>query len=338
MTTDLEEMLTGGMARYAETVSLPDGLVRAARRCRRRRLTVRACASVGSALAVAVTALIVVGGGPKPGSQMLTDAYVVSEAQSALTAAGTNDGQVMHATSVDTLWAKGIAAWAAVNYTGPLGSLPRDATWASGFGKGFLSPLVTTTVWWSYRNEEVIEPYSAQGTLQADQGYILSPSTVTSIAVNNVTRTWSRYQWSVGDSGLPFAGPSIHGQLFLGPSCEKGGYSVLSELSWPEYLRSALACGDFRYTGRTTLDGRQALVLDNAPSRRATREAETLWVDPRTYLPIRELQQLIPGTIAGMIEPGTFDPVQTDFQWLPPTPANIRRATVSIPAGYRETH
>jgi hypothetical protein len=318
MTPDLEELLADGLARYAETVSMPDGQLRAARTRRRRRLIMRACTAGATGLAVAVATMALVGG-PHGEPQMLTDAYVVSQVQVALTAAESNDGMVMHATSQDTLWAKG-----------------GEAAWKQAWGPTAGDPLWTKDVQWSYRNEELIEPYSIQGTVQGEQADIVSPGTLTEVGVDYTTHTWSRDQWRIGTGGLP--SPSAHGQLFLPPSCKGEGYSVLSDLSWPAYLRSALSCGDLRYAGKATLNGRQVLMLDNVPSRGVRDVAETLWVDPRTYLPVRELWQLIPGSVAGYILPGAFDPVQTDFQWLPPTPANIAHATVSIPAGFRETH
>lgn len=47
----------------------------------------------------------------------------------------------------------------------------------------------------------------------------------------------------------------------------------------------------------------------------------TVWVDPAAYLPVRlDLGQII----------------QTNFQWLPPTPANLALVNVPVPAGFRQ--
>jgi len=46
----------------------------------------------------------------------------------------------------------------------------------------------------------------------------------------------------------------------------------------------------------------------------------TLWVNPATYLPMR-------------LEAGGL---QTDFQWLPPTPANLAMLNMPAPAGFHQ--
>jgi hypothetical protein len=46
----------------------------------------------------------------------------------------------------------------------------------------------------------------------------------------------------------------------------------------------------------------------------------TLWVNPTTYLPVRF----------------TVGPLQNDFQWLRPTPANLALLRVPVPAGFRQ--
>jgi hypothetical protein len=59
---------------------------------------------------------------------------------------------------------------------------------------------------------------------------------------------------------------------------------------------------------------------------------------PETYLPIRMVLQQLPqkkGLLQSVL-PGSFDPVVTDFQWLPATPANIAMAGVAVPNGFRQ--
>ena len=62
-----------------------------------------------------------------------------------------------------------------------------------------------------------------------------------------------------------------------------------------------------------------------------------LWIDPETYLPIREVQQVVPGTPLGFAMPGDYDPITTDFSWLPPTQANIAKVSLPVPPGFHRT-
>jgi hypothetical protein len=295
MTTDLEQMLAEGMARYAQTVGAPDGLLDAARKRRRRRVALRACTATGAAFAVAAATVILATGASSNGPQVLTEAYVVKKVQAALAEA--NNGQVMHATSK-----------------------------TSTSGK---------SVWWSYQDEEIVQQYSQHDTVQAERAYVVSGGTVTATSVSYTSRTWTRGQWTLGSAGLPFAAPSVHGQVFLAPSCPRGTYPTSLSLSWSAYLHSALTCGEFRYAGKATLNGKQAIVLDNMPSRGASHVAEKLWVDPQTYLPIREDRQILPNTAVGFSPAGTYEPTTTDFQWLPPTAANVAKVTLALPMGFR---
>jgi hypothetical protein len=61
----------------------------------------------------------------------------------------------------------------------------------------------------------------------------------------------------------------------------------------------------------------------------------TLWVDPRSYLPVRlvshERLYLVGGSKDGVNATLTID-----FRWLPPTRANRKQLTAPIPKGFRE--
>jgi len=59
----------------------------------------------------------------------------------------------------------------------------------------------------------------------------------------------------------------------------------------------------------------------------------TLYVDPRTYLPVR-----VSGSSRtfGGPAPSTYSTSLTDMQWLPPTAANIAHTLVTIPTGFQQ--
>jgi hypothetical protein len=298
MTADIEEMLTEGLAEYAQAITAPDDLLHAARARRRHRVARRACLAGGTALAVSIATVLAVSSG-KPQPQMTTDAYVVGKVQAAITAAGANHGLVMRSVTSN--------------------------------------PATGKTVRWSYQDQVLAQWYGTHETAQEDSSYVVSARLLSLTGVNYADQTWSTDQWRIDPGNQVFTLPSGPGQVFLAPSCQKAGYSVLSSLSWPAYLRSALTCGDFRYAGHATLNGQNVLVLDNAPSSGTTHESDRLWIDPETYLPIREVQQVVPGTPLGFAMPGDYDPITTDFSWLPPTQANIAKVSLPVPAGFHRT-
>ena len=98
----------------------------------------------------------------------------------------------------------------------------------------------------------------------------------------------------------------------------------------PAGIRSEIADGRLRFIARTTLRGRPAIELGmslrqsgNAAVRVTTAR---LWVSASTYLPMRQLL--------------TFSNGQrdtADYTFLQPTPANLARLHLVIPAGYQRT-
>jgi hypothetical protein len=301
MTQDLEEMLAEGMTIYTEGVRVPDGSVQAARARRRRRTLRRACVAAGGALAVVITSALLIAGGPGSES-MQSDAYVVKHVQSALAAASASGGQVMYATTSSAVWGKSASA--------------------------------------AYENTGADRLTGLQGSsVQEAQGYAVSGDSAVYTFVNYQDRTWSTQDISLKRGQMPPTTVPVRMQILSGPSCSVPGIpSSLAAISWPAYLERSVACGAFRYRGLVTLNGTRAIMLAGVPSRTLANTAETLWVDPKTYLPIRMVLQQLPqkkGLLQSVL-PGSFDPVVTDFQWLPATSANIAMARVAVPNGFRQ--
>jgi hypothetical protein len=294
MTANLEEMLAEGLARYAETVTAPSGLVASARARRRRRLVARSGLAAASAVAVALGMVALATGGSTGEPRVLTDAYVVKEVQAALAATDANDGKVMHATTGGS-------------------AMPAES--------------------WAYRDAAVDRLYGPRGQATVAIGYLISGDSAAYTFVNYATRTWAGYHQ--GTAGAPFLPASLAG-LALTPQC--GASSPASPggtLSWPDYLRSELACGVLHYAGNATVNGVRAIVLDRAPAVSAHGMKERLWVNAQTYLPVRAVVQEVPGRYP-MPEPGVLYRTTTDFQWLPPTQANLAKVALPIPAGFHQ--
>jgi hypothetical protein len=58
----------------------------------------------------------------------------------------------------------------------------------------------------------------------------------------------------------------------------------------------------------------------------------TLYVDPTTYLPVQVIFRNWSQAVVGRPMRGT---VREDISLLPPTPGNVAKASVPIPAGFR---
>jgi hypothetical protein len=81
--------------------------------------------------------------------------------------------------------------------------------------------------------------------------------------------------------------------------------------------------------GRASLNGHDAIELSWAEAGATS----YLWVDASSYLPLREIVNVPVGGPGKLIT--TID--QTDYQLLPPTPANLALLTTPIPTGFTQT-
>jgi hypothetical protein len=95
-------------------------------------------------------------------------------------------------------------------------------------------------------------------------------------------------------------------------------------------LRRQLANGRFKIIRRTVLDGHKAIELSMTglnPRMTGLHATEALmWVDAASYLPLRQVLRFS----TGRVDIGYF-------RFLPPTPANLAKLHVVIPAGYHRT-
>jgi hypothetical protein len=92
----------------------------------------------------------------------------------------------------------------------------------------------------------------------------------------------------------------------------------------PETIRAYIAAGQYRVVGRVELDGRPAIELVRTYTGGKDRD-QRLWVDPGTYLPLRAVT-----TQTGVR-------VQADYEFLPPTEANLANLRPVIPPGFTQT-
>jgi hypothetical protein len=302
MNTDVEDLLRHGMERATADLRAPAGLLcQAARRRRRRRLVFRSGAGAVAVLAAAAVALVAAGV-PVASDDVTMQpgfapaAYVVTRVNSALNTAEPDDiAQMMVTTS-------GSAA-------GPLGTMITEE--------------------WSYGDQWRSAVHTTGGQLIVDQG--VSSSSVFTL-VNHPGRVFARQRGGplgYGPGGQSWPAPGTcwpgtpGGPLLFGPGLLLGmGLSATPPTATVvKGVRAAIACGTLTVAGHERVNGVEAIKLT---STRNSFIAETIWVGPGTYLPVRIVVR----------QRGVQQ--EADITWLTPTPQNLATLTVPIPAGFRE--
>jgi hypothetical protein len=151
------------------------------------------------------------------------------------------------------------------------------------------------------------------------------------IEVNYPQRTWTSATIRPDQLLTPIEENNLCGgdvpQLF--------GVDTKSAADWKHIIETGLKCGAFTVAGRQWVDGVDAIKLTG----HKTVSDSTIWVDPRSYLPVRlvshgQAQQA--GNGAGK-KPASLT-LTIDFRWLPPTQANLSKLTVPIPPGFHQVN
>jgi hypothetical protein len=127
--------------------------------------------------------------------------------------------------------------------------------------------------------------------------------------VDYTKRTW----WSEPGPGLPIID------------------TLTSGYEEPENLRAALKSGKVTIVGAEPLNGRSTLHLQITNPWKGPRLAiyQDLWVDPKTYLPVRL-------SWVNVWREVSKDTIVLDYEWLPRTPENRGELELTPPAGFRK--
>jgi hypothetical protein len=291
MNAQLRQLLRGGMERFVEDVGRPQGLaLRAYQHRRKRRLAARAATATGVAAALTAVGVAALTGafGPGNGQQVQTAAYV-ARVQHAL-ATQADAGLVGYARTVQ-----------------PAGTVvePEPGMWKDlpGGGRSLRSGVAAAVmISWTYQNRSALTALDAAGQpAAAEQNTASGRHGTATVAVNYRDRTWWRA------TAAPLPGTRSPAQA----GCFPPGVLPASE-SWQSFFRQELSCGAYTEDGRQRVDGIDAIKLAG--------NGVVLWIDPATYLPVRQAD---PG--GGV----------TDFRWLRATPASLAHLKVAVPAGFR---
>jgi hypothetical protein len=301
------------LAGYRAPDDLPErarlGGLRRARRIRVRR--VAAVAAVACAAAVTVGVIIA----PRPGlgsgpasSAGLPSAASVGRAM--LTAFDAASGDILYSTEVDTHDGAPVDTYQDWNW--PAQPAPgQQARWHEAFASrpsaaaGSLREV--ENFWVSY----VSPPVALTVPAQIEQTV---PASVTMVCyagtggcgMNNTETpagTWSEFRTRLSAFGV---------------SSGIGAGGMFS----PATLAHGIAQGQWRVERRTRLGGQQAIVLSETPKGPIVGKV-LLWVDARTYLPLKYANEIGGGDLSSGI-----------FAYLPPTAANLASFRPAIPRGY----
>jgi hypothetical protein len=191
---------------------------------------------------------------------------------------------------------------------------------------------------WSYGDRWRSVTNSPSGHPVYDEGFSTSSGYT---LVSYPRRTWARQPGLGRPAELP-SGPHRCGQLFgagpvlFQPSLPGTGVSarpvsVNSLLTVARVLRAAVSCGTLDVAGRQRLGGISAIKLTGGKN---TPIAETIWVNPGTYLPVRVVIRSYPHHSL-VLNNKVILQQTANFSWLPPTAQNLARLGVPIPGGFR---
>jgi len=160
-------------------------------------------------------------------------------------------------------------------------------------------------VLWASLHTTKLYAFTATAHRVFDERFTTGNGSVTTTVVSYPSHTW----WTARSPRPAVTGPASAGCLPGGGIRLAGGRNA-----WPDFIRSQLACGAYIVAGRHAVGGVDALEITGNSGHL------TLWVNAATYLPMR-------------LETGGL---QTDFQWLPGTPAHLAMLDMRVPAGFHQ--
>jgi len=190
------------------------------------------------------------------------------------------------------------------------------------------------SIYWAYGPRNRFEELTGSGEPFLVQGTALIGGKLTGVYVTYYNRKWSLLPEGVA----PASACSRTGTL------EMAGPAAPAR-NWPAFVHATLACGAATVTGHAWIDGVNTVRITGSPVTEKLSPGEaraihekwlrsqwTLYVNPHTYLPVRLSGSNY--TYGGPM-PSYYSTGVTDIRWLRPTAANIAKALVTIPPGFR---
>ncbi len=324
MNGDVEELVREGLDRLTADVRVPAEMVARARtRVRRRKIAARAALACGTAAVTAAAVIAATGVGAPPGTggatNARTTAYVIKRVQNALAA--------------ENFVIQGQA-------TGSMTVSVHGHQVRSSNG---------TSMSWSYGNRSRFVEFTGRSCGQAtsngcthrggSQLYLADGTALIGGKLTGAYVTYFDHKYSLHPLGQDqVKACSRTAQLALGAP-------AVTMPNWPAFIKAMLGCGAATVTGHARIGGVETTVISGSIDlplpkgyARTIKEARervryTLYVDSATYLPVRAYGS--DETYGGANGP-TVSASVTNVQWLPPTPANLAKALITIPPGYTQ--
>jgi hypothetical protein len=275
--------------------------LKAYRQPRKQRRTARALAAAGAVAALAagaLTAADVTGAFGSGSSQQIQPAAYMTRVEHAL-AIQAEEGLVSYSRAVfppgTVIEPVGVGSW---QTNEPVFGTPPPP-----------SPFTADVmVMWQYQDSDVDVTSTATGQPVSAEESTTTGRRETAVVVSYRDATW----WRATQTQPP-------GAQVPAPACSR--LTDPGSDRWWAYIAQELPCGVYHLDGRQWVDGIDAVKLTGRRGR------VVLWIDPATYLPVREFHSMGP--------PGV-GPGQIDFRWFPVTAASLAHLKVSVPAGFRQ--
>ncbi len=301
----VEELLREGLDRLTADVQVSPGMTGKARtHLRRRKVAVRAALAAAAAGTAAAVVAAVVPGQVKPGPvQARTAAMVISRVANALAARN----KVIQTETIFSAPYPPVMGW---NYRSDM-RLTQS---------GFIPPALAAGMPW------------AQGRVHWGVGTTRIHGRRSYAQIDYRHHEWA----NAGILGFTPDACAVRLDVaeFNGPA------------QWPAYVRQALSCGLFKVVGNARVNGERTIKLAGSMTDRhfwrqlpkgegrgPLRVDVTLYVNPKTYLPMLVIWNNRTHYRDGRPLDGT---VRQEIIALPPTPGNIAKANVTVPAGFRK--
>jgi hypothetical protein len=303
MNGNIEELLRDGLDRLTADANVPAGMAARVRAHRRhRKIAVRAALACGTAAVVAAAVIVAAGpgrGAPNP-IQARTTAYVIWRMKNA----------------------------AAI----------RKMVIQTEFS---FSPAFPTITQWTYhRNQRSVQtgvvhwsgvPW-AQGPVDWVDG-----TTVINGKLTYIEGDFRHHEWYVVPQSLILPnGCLTHLDL-----------AEFNDTNWVKFLPQTLSCGVLKVTGTVWIGGKKYIKITGSatdpyywpsPAPKGSgplKTHATMYVNPATYLPALVIWSNWTHGRDGKPLHGT---IREQIQALPATPANVAKASITIPAGFRQVH
>lgn len=299
MNTEFEELVRDSMQRSTAGLQAPADLAGRARRAHRRRRQLAASAVALGTAAVTAAAVIAVTG---PGTRTGTGATNAQTTAYVITRIENAVGRINMVVRTETVFNPAFPPIVQWTYHGNLNSAQ----------SGLMPPAQVRGLPW------------AQGQESWGAGTAKINGKRTYVQVDYRRREW----YPAG--GFLTVPNGCSGSLYL---------AEFNTVNWASYVRHTLACGQFKIVRHGQVDGREIIMITGSQTvrnwwhGRSFRADATLYVDPSTYIPVRLIWSNSTHAADGKPLHGI---VSQDIRLLPPTSRNMARASITIPAGFRE--